>query len=106
VDYSNTANSPTRPRCDARRSQRCALIPALALSQINRVIGAVRGSDADSESEPPKALNATLEFDVHAGSIAALVQTPAVLMRAIAEFERGTGAGPADPDGGSRAVDS
>jgi bacteriocin biosynthesis cyclodehydratase domain-containing protein len=48
---------------------------ALALSQINRVIAAVRGSDAGSssdagsESEPPKALNATLEFDVHAGSI-------------------------------------
>jgi bacteriocin biosynthesis cyclodehydratase domain-containing protein len=40
---------------------------ALALSQINRVIGAVRGS----ESEAPTALNATLEFDVHAGSIVA-----------------------------------
>jgi hypothetical protein len=38
---------------------------ALALSQVNRVIGAVRGS----ESEPPTSLNATLEFDVHAGSI-------------------------------------
>jgi bacteriocin biosynthesis cyclodehydratase domain-containing protein len=38
---------------------------ALALSQVNRVIGAVRGS----ESEPPSSLNATLEFDVHAGSI-------------------------------------
>jgi bacteriocin biosynthesis cyclodehydratase domain-containing protein len=40
---------------------------ALALSQINRVIGAVRGS----ESEAPTALNATLEFDVHGGSIVA-----------------------------------
>jgi bacteriocin biosynthesis cyclodehydratase domain-containing protein len=40
---------------------------ALALSQINRVIGAVRGSDGG----PPQALNATLEFDVHAGSIVA-----------------------------------
>jgi len=40
---------------------------ALALSQINRVIGAVRGSDP----EAPTALNATLEFDVHAGSIVA-----------------------------------
>ncbi|MBV8860394.1 MAG: cyclodehydratase, partial [Mycobacterium sp.] len=40
---------------------------ALALSQVNRVIGAVRGSDP----EPPQALNATLEFDVHAGSIVA-----------------------------------
>jgi len=40
---------------------------ALALSQVNRVIGAVRGS----ESEPPASLNATLEFDVHAGSIVA-----------------------------------
>jgi bacteriocin biosynthesis cyclodehydratase domain-containing protein len=39
---------------------------ALALSQVNSVIGAVRGS----ESEPPTSLNATLEFDVHAGSIA------------------------------------
>src|ERR1700689_2689613 len=38
---------------------------ALALSQVNRVIGAVRGS----ESEPPTSLNASLEFDVHAGSI-------------------------------------
>src|SRR5271165_1368922 len=44
---------------------------ALALSQINRVIGAVRGSDAGSDSEPPAALNTTLEFDVHTGSIAA-----------------------------------
>jgi hypothetical protein len=38
---------------------------ALALSQVNRVIGAVRGA----ESQPPTSLNATLEFDVHAGSI-------------------------------------
>jgi hypothetical protein len=38
---------------------------ALALSQVNRVIGAVRGS----VSEPPTSLSATLEFDVHAGSI-------------------------------------
>jgi hypothetical protein len=38
---------------------------ALALSQVNRVIGAVRGSDP----APPQALSATLEFDVHAGSI-------------------------------------
>ena len=47
---------------------------ALALSQINRVICAVRSgssSDAGSDSEPPKALNATLEFDVHAGTITA-----------------------------------
>jgi hypothetical protein len=41
---------------------------ALALSQVNRVIGAVRGSGADGDPAPP-ALNATLEFDVHAGSI-------------------------------------
>ncbi|WIM87886.1 cyclodehydratase [Candidatus Mycobacterium wuenschmannii] len=40
---------------------------ALALSQVNRVIGAVRGVDSD----PPAALSATLEFDVHAGSIVA-----------------------------------
>lgn len=38
---------------------------ALALSQVNRVIGAVRGSDP----APPQALSATLEFDVHASSI-------------------------------------
>jgi bacteriocin biosynthesis cyclodehydratase domain-containing protein len=40
---------------------------ALALSQVNRVIGAVRGVDSD----PPLALSATLEFDVHTGSIVA-----------------------------------
>lgn len=44
---------------------------ALALSQVNRVIGAVRGSEAGSDPEPPAALNTTLEFDVHAGSIVA-----------------------------------
>ena len=44
---------------------------ALALSQVNRVIGAVRRTDVSSESEPPASLNATLEFDVHAGSIVA-----------------------------------
>jgi bacteriocin biosynthesis cyclodehydratase domain-containing protein len=40
---------------------------ALALSQVNRVIGAIRGTD----SEPPSSLSTTLEFDVHAGSIVA-----------------------------------
>jgi hypothetical protein len=44
---------------------------ALALSQVNRVIGAVRGSQAGREPGPPPALNVTLEFDVHAGSIVA-----------------------------------
>jgi hypothetical protein len=47
---------------------------ALALSQINRVIAAVRSgakSNAGPDPEPPPALNATLEFDVHAGSIVA-----------------------------------
>jgi hypothetical protein len=51
---------------------------ALALSQINRVIGAVRGGsgsevghDPGPDPGPPPALNATLEFDVHAGSIVA-----------------------------------
>jgi bacteriocin biosynthesis cyclodehydratase domain-containing protein len=44
---------------------------ALALSQVNRVISAVRGSGTETDSGPPLALNATLEFDVHAGSIAA-----------------------------------
>jgi bacteriocin biosynthesis cyclodehydratase domain-containing protein len=43
---------------------------ALALSQIHRVIGAVRGEDA-ADPGPPTALNATLEFDLHAGSIVA-----------------------------------
>jgi hypothetical protein len=43
----------------------------LALSQVNRVIGAVRGSDTGHDSAPPPALNTTLEFDVHSGSIAA-----------------------------------
>ena len=40
---------------------------ALALSQVNRVIEAVRGA----ASEPPASLGTTLEFDVHAGSIVA-----------------------------------
>lgn len=40
---------------------------ALALTQVNRVIGAIRGTD----SEPPASLGATLEFDVHAGGIVA-----------------------------------
>jgi hypothetical protein len=44
---------------------------ALALSQVNRVIGAVRGSESGPDPGPPQALNATLEFDVHAGSIVA-----------------------------------
>ncbi|MBS2080473.1 cyclodehydratase, partial [Mycobacterium tuberculosis] len=33
---------------------------ALALSQVNRVIAAVRGQGAASEPEPPQTLNATL----------------------------------------------
>jgi bacteriocin biosynthesis cyclodehydratase domain-containing protein len=44
---------------------------ALALSQVNRVITAVRRSDIGPDSEPPPALNTMLEFDVHAGSVAA-----------------------------------
>jgi hypothetical protein len=44
---------------------------ALALSQVNRVIGAVRGAVAGPDPRPPLALNATLELDVHAGSIVA-----------------------------------
>ncbi|BCQ10115.1 hypothetical protein JMUB5695_03570 [Mycobacterium heckeshornense] len=43
---------------------------ALALSQVNRVIAAVRGTEAPGP-RPPAALNATLEFDLHAGSIVA-----------------------------------
>jgi bacteriocin biosynthesis cyclodehydratase domain-containing protein len=44
---------------------------ALALSQVNRVIAAVRGHDAGPDSGPPQALNATLEFDLNAGAIVA-----------------------------------
>jgi bacteriocin biosynthesis cyclodehydratase domain-containing protein len=40
---------------------------ALALSQVNRVIAAVRGKDPG----PPQTLNATLEFDLNAGAIVA-----------------------------------
>ena len=43
---------------------------ALALSQVNRVIGAVRGLQTPDPG-PPTALNATLEFDLDAGSIVA-----------------------------------
>lgn len=43
---------------------------ALALSQVHQVIGAVLGSPRP-DAEPPAALNATLEFDVHANSIVA-----------------------------------
>ncbi|GAB7141660.1 hypothetical protein LRC484719_02450 [Mycobacterium riyadhense] len=42
---------------------------ALALSQVNRVIAAVRGQE--TATDPPSALNATLEFDLNAGSIVA-----------------------------------
>jgi bacteriocin biosynthesis cyclodehydratase domain-containing protein len=42
---------------------------ALALSQVNRVIAAVRGQE--TTPDPPSALNATLEFDLNAGSIVA-----------------------------------
>jgi bacteriocin biosynthesis cyclodehydratase domain-containing protein len=41
----------------------------LALSQVNRVIAAVRGQE--TESAPPPVLNATLEFDLNTGSIVA-----------------------------------
>lgn len=44
---------------------------ALALSQVNRVIAAVRGQEAASGPGPPQTLNATLEFDLHAGAIVA-----------------------------------
>ncbi|ORW97749.1 cyclodehydratase [Mycobacterium sp. IEC1808] len=44
---------------------------ALALSQVNRVIAAVRGQEAVPDPAPPPALNATLEFDLAAGSIVA-----------------------------------
>jgi hypothetical protein len=38
---------------------------------VNRVIAAVRGEEAVPDPAPPAALNATLEFDVNAGSIVA-----------------------------------
>ena len=38
---------------------------ALALSQVNRVIAAVRGQEAVPDPGPPPALNATLEFDLY-----------------------------------------
>lgn len=44
---------------------------ALALSQVNRVIAAVRGQPAASDPAPPQTLNATLEFDLQAGAIVA-----------------------------------
>ncbi|AKN17883.1 cyclodehydratase [Mycobacterium haemophilum] len=44
---------------------------ALALSQVNRVIAAVRGQEPVPDPGPPSALNATLEFDLGAGSIVA-----------------------------------
>lgn len=44
---------------------------ALALGQVNRVIAAVRGPAALGDYGPPQTLNATLEFDVNAGSIVA-----------------------------------
>ncbi|ORV91756.1 cyclodehydratase [Mycobacterium interjectum] len=44
---------------------------ALALGQVNRVIAAVRGRQAVPDPAPPAALNATLEFDLNAGTIVA-----------------------------------
>jgi len=44
---------------------------ALALSQVNRVIAAVRGREAVPGAPPPSTLNATLEFDLNAGTIVA-----------------------------------
>ncbi|KKB99037.1 cyclodehydratase, partial [Mycobacterium nebraskense] len=44
---------------------------ALALSQVNRVIAAVRKHEAVPDPGPPQTLNATLEFDLNAGAIVA-----------------------------------
>ncbi|MEO3756746.1 cyclodehydratase [Mycobacterium sp. B14F4] len=45
---------------------------ALALSQIDRVVRAVRGGDdPDRAAEPPPTLDTTLEFDVNVGSVVA-----------------------------------
>jgi bacteriocin biosynthesis cyclodehydratase domain-containing protein len=42
---------------------------ALALSQVNRVIAAVRGNAVGADPGPPQALDATLEFDLNAAAI-------------------------------------
>ncbi len=42
---------------------------ALALSQVHRVIAAVRGRQTGADPGAPQTLNATLEFDLHAGAI-------------------------------------
>lgn len=42
---------------------------ALALGQVNRVIAAVRGQQAVPDPQPPQTLDATLEFDVAAGTL-------------------------------------
>ncbi|OBI32873.1 TOMM precursor leader peptide-binding protein [Mycobacterium sp. E2238] len=44
---------------------------ALALSQVNRVIAAVRKQRTVPDPGPPQTLNATLEFDLNAGAIIA-----------------------------------
>ncbi|BBX65750.1 hypothetical protein MSAS_49240 [Mycobacterium saskatchewanense] len=44
---------------------------ALALSQVNRVIAAVRGHEGVPDPGPPQTLNTTLEFDLNAGAIVA-----------------------------------
>ncbi|OBG93143.1 cyclodehydratase [Mycobacterium sp. E3251] len=44
---------------------------ALALSQVNRVIAAVRKQRTVPDPGPPQTLNATLEFDLNAGAIVA-----------------------------------
>ncbi|GAT12250.1 cyclodehydratase [Mycolicibacterium novocastrense] len=45
---------------------------ALALNQVDRVLGAVRGdADVDGSPEPPPTLDTTLEFDVNVGSVVA-----------------------------------
>ena len=42
---------------------------ALALSQVNRVIGAVRGQETATDTGPPQTLNATLEVNLGTGAI-------------------------------------
>lgn len=45
---------------------------ALALNQVDRVLGAVRGdADVAGSPEPPPTLDTTLEFDVNVGSVVA-----------------------------------
>ena len=66
---------------------------ALALSQISRVIAAVREQEAAADTGPPQTLNATLEVDLGAGVIVARRWTRHPLC-ALCSQVPGTGAAP------------